>query len=363
MRKTLLLLCLFTLISCKTTKKSNSELYVSGYISEDFNDPSNLFLGSKNDSVFILDFEGYVYNKHKLPKSKKDTIIKDDEKVVLLKTEEFAKYEIFKNNKLNFEGYFFKFKEEKNKSANDFLKTVKDKTFVTEIQKTSSSPNTDLEIYKYLKFNDDGNVSITYNYYYDKELIHSEIETHQFRNGQINESLFLQILNSDKYPNRIYEIIKLKNNEFTLVHYAETKTIYEDYKKIEPSVIKSKPYQICNDRRPKEYFNYDPDLRHQKGNKYLLKTLSENAPLTKGNGYITIHFTINCNYDIGRFGLEQMNMNYESTTFDTALIKHLITKISEIKDWNSNKEKNNGYDIHYFLMFKIENGKIIDLCP
>lgn len=92
-----------------------------------------------------------------------------------------------------------------------------------------------------------------------------------------------------------------------------------------------------------------------------MQLLAKDAPLTKGNGYITIHFTINCNYEIGRFGLEQMDMNYDAAKYDKELIKHLITKIAEIKNWNSKRNFEN--DIHYFLMFKIENGKIIDLCP
>jgi len=361
MRKILLLFSLFALISCKTTKKSNSEIYVSGYKSENMNIPSNLFLGFKNDSVFLIDYHTNGYDKYKQPKSKTDTIINGDEKIVVLKTDSLAKYEIYKNDVKYLENHFFKFKEEKNKTANDFLNKVKNKTFVTEIKKTPSSPNSDLEIRKYLKFENDNNVTINYDYYYENELMYSEFETQKFKILQINESLFLQILNSEIFPNRLYEIIKLKNNEFTLVHYAETKTIYDEYEMVHPNVEKSKAYQTCTDFRPDEYFNFGPDIRYKKGNKHLMQMLAKDTPLTKGNGYITIHFTINCNYEIGRFGVEQMDMNYDAAKYDKELIKHLITKIAEIKDWNSKRNLEN--DIHSFFMFKIENGKIIDLCP
>ena len=362
MKKILLLFSLFALIGCKTTKKSNSELYVSGYTSEDFNVPSEVFLGFKNDSVYLINKDNNASLGFKTPKSKTDTVTFDNNKLIIQKSKSNAKFEHYKDNKLAFQAFFFNVKEERNIDSLEFIKKVNHKTFQSKIEKTPSSPNSDLKILKQLKFNNN-EITVRFDYYFDESLMYSEFETHKYEIKKIKKSLFLQILKSDNFSNRIYEIVKLKNNEFTLVHYAETKTIYEDFKKVEPSIIKSKPYQICNDRRPYEYFSYDPDLRHQKGNKYLLKTLGKDAPLTKGNGYINIHFIINCNYEIGRFGLEQMDMNYNAATFDTALIKHLITKISEIKDWNSNKEKNNGNDIHYFLMFKIENGKIIDLCP
>jgi len=56
-----------------------------------------------------------------------------------------------------------------------------------------------------------------------------------------------------------------------------------------------------------------------------------------------------------------MDMNYNATKFDKELIKHLINEISKINDWNSRRKSE--VDAHSFLMFKIENGKIIDLCP
>lgn len=226
MRKILLLFSLFALISCKTTNKNNSELYVSGYFSEDFNVPNEVFLGFKNDSVYLFNKDSNALLGFKTPKSKTDTVTFDNNKLIIQKSKSNAKFEHYKDNKLNFQAFFFNVKEERDRDSLEFIKKVNHKTFQAEIEKTPSSPNSDFKIFKQLNFNNN-EIKITYDYYYDNELMYSEFETHKFEIKKIKQSLFLQILNSETYPNRIYEIIKLKNNQFTLVHYAETKTIYD----------------------------------------------------------------------------------------------------------------------------------------
>jgi len=228
MRKIFLLFGLFVLIGCKTSKKNNSEIYVSGYSTEDFNIPSKYFLGFKNDSVYLIDNNGLGLLGFKTPKNKTDSIVWGNNKMTILKTKSNAKFQHFLDDNLQFEAFFFHVKEEKNKDSLEFLKNVNHKTFQTEIKKVPSSPNSDLIIVKQLSF-DNKEVTIMYAYYLENDLMYSEFETHKYEIKKNKQSLFLQILNSETYPNRIYEIIKLKNKQFTLVHYAETKTIYEKY--------------------------------------------------------------------------------------------------------------------------------------
>ena len=89
MKKILLLLSLLAIISCKTTKKNNSELYVSGYRSEDFNVPTELFLGFINDSVYLINKESEILYGFKSPKSKNDTITFDNNKFIIQKSKVF----------------------------------------------------------------------------------------------------------------------------------------------------------------------------------------------------------------------------------------------------------------------------------
>src|SRR5690606_25105522 len=107
---------------------------------------------------------------------------------------------------------------------------------------------------------------------------------------------------------RNYQLIEINDESFTLNYYAENEKISEKYKLTnkynEP--FNACVYKMCFEKRPHEYYNYTPDISYLHGNNALLKRLNKNAPLTKGNGYITIHFAINCEGKVGRFGLEQI---------------------------------------------------------
>lgn len=118
---------------------------------------------------------------------------------------------------------------------------------------------------------------------------------------------------------------------------------------------------MCLDSRPYEYYNFEPDIKYMHGNNALLKRLIKGAPSTKGNGFITIHFAINCEGKVGRFGLEQMDTNYQSASYDSKLIKHLIQEISKITEWELPEKIQT--DTHRFLMFKVTNGKITEVWP
>ena len=97
-----------------------------------------------------------------------------------------------------------------------------------------------------------------------------------------------------------------------------------------------------------------------------MNQIQKNAPESgSDNGYITVHFTINCHQNVGRFGLEQMNRKYQPAQFDAELIQYLVNFIAQLDEWeNADKIDSGMYrDVHAFYMFKIENGKITDICP
>ena len=94
--------------------------------------------------------------------------------------------------------------------------------------------------------------------------------------------------------------------------------------------------------------------------------MAQNAPtLSDENGYINVHFTINCEGKVGHIGLEQMDFKYQKTSFSYPLVNHIIGEVVKLREWPKIKPLDGMEykDVHAFLMFKIENGKINDLCP
>lgn len=362
MKKNLIYIILFTftLISCKSQQAAeDKELYVSGYMNEARNIPFKSFIYVHKDSVFMLNkdlqIEFSFSTNEIISNNFQQRCIKNGNKFSLIQT----------NTETGQITDFHYFKTQPNElSKVSFTEKFLNKTFSTEIPKTLSSPNSDFDIVKNVVFLKDS-VHIYYEYYYDDIKIYAEKKSQPVSYFEIDHRLFVSKDREDNFS-RFYQIIP-KGNDFELLSYGETLPVIEKYQTTTVNTDTSgyNTYATCLDSRPGEYY-FNNDVGYAKGNQYLLREIQKNAPESgSDNGYITVHFTINCHQDVGRFGLEQMDRKYSSTKFNPELVKHLVNYIAELNEWE-NVEQDNliGYqDIHSFYMFKIENGKITDICP
>lgn len=357
----LLLLASFALLSCVTQKSKDPKLYVSGYYMENYNIPINQFLEVESDSLRFI----YLNNETstgKKPANNKDTISTKNGMLVMQKRPQSLFLQSLKKDKTKeFDLTFFPVIETKKWDKNKIFNQLLGQTFETRIDRTLSSPNSDLDIKKTLTFSKDS-ILIAYHYFLDNQLMYAENEKIAYKLIEKNDYLFFEFDSSD-FPDykRINQIVALNKHSFTFNIYKDREATPEIYIKTESKQLPKKSFKPCRDSRPGEY--YHNHIKYAKGNNNLMNKIRENAPLTTGNGYITIHFTINCNKEIGRFGIEQMNTLYEPTTYNPELIKHLINEIALLKDWPDLKLDKYYQDIHAFLMFKIKDGKIIDVCP
>lgn len=360
MKKNLIYIILFTftLISCKSQQAAeDKELYVSGYYLEDYNIPYVNFIYLENDSITLLN-ENLKEEKQLAIKE----IIKEDIKTsFVINNNKISIIQQHLTNNQKSDYHYFKAQPDELSKAS-FTEKFLNKTFSAKIAKTLSSPNSDFDIVKSVVFQQDS-VHIYYEYYYDDIKIYAEKESQSISYIEIYHRLFVSV-NSETGISRAFQIVPTKNT-FELISYGENKANIEKYQPT--ATIDSTTYNnftTCSDARPAEY--YHKNIGQKKGNQYLLREIQKNAPESgSDNGYITIHFTINCHQNVGRFGLEQMNRKYSSTKFNPELVKHLVNYIAELNEWE-NVEQDNliGYqDIHSFYMFKIENGKITDICP
>lgn len=352
---------LLTLLGCATHQTNDPDLYVSGYYIENYNIPTNSFLEIKSDSLYIT-YTDNELSAIKKPVNNKDTISSKNGLLVIQKRQHSLFLQSLNENKTKVSDLtFFPVAKTKPLDKDKVFQKLYNNTFETQIDRTVSSPNSDLLIKKLFTFEQDS-LTIVYTYSYQEQLMYSEKEKIAYALIEKNNSLFLELDSSDA-PNfkRMNQIIAINKHSFTLNHYRDREIIPEKYVKTQPKQQPEKTFKPCRDSRPGEY--YFNNTNYAKGNVYLMNKIREKAPLTKGNGYITVHFTINCNKETGRFGVEQMNQFYEPTTYDPELIKYLINEISLLKDWPDLKLDYYYQDIHAFLMFKIRDGKIVDLCP
>lgn len=359
MVKTLVLfLSLFSATFCWAQTKTETELYVAGYRNEDFNTAYLGFIKKKNDSLYFLSNDESRYSALPSHSFEKDTLgiktklIVNDNKITLYYTSDEYKQD------------YHYFRVENAEFTIDQVREIKGKRYTAELDKVAMIPNRDLKIQREIYFLDSSNVEITYTYSLNNKILYSERETSNLEVFAPDNKVFFSFYNGElNLYNRLYQLTNLQKDKFSFVHYAETKKIVDVYtvNSAKNQEINSSNFKMCLDSRPYEYYNYETDIKYTHGNNALLKRLIKDAPSTKGNGFITIHFAINCEGKVGRFGLEQMDTKYQSASYDPQLIKHLIQEISKITEWNLPEKIQT--DTHRFLMFKVTNGKITEVWP
>lgn len=359
MIKTLVLfLSLFSTTFCWAQTKTETNLYVAGYRNEDFNTAYLQFIKKNNDSLYFFSNDESGYNAMSLHSFEKDTL---DLKIKLITTD--SKIALYYTSDEYKQDYHY-FKVENAEFTIDQVREIKGKRYTTELDKVAMIPNRDLKIQREIYFLDSSNVEITHTYTLNNTILFTEKEIKNIAFQLLDNKVFFSFYDGElNLNNRWYQLTNLQKDKFSFVHYAETKKIVDVYtlNSAKNSEINTSNFKMCWDNRPKEYYNFDPEISYTHGNNALLKRLIKDTPTTKGNGFITIHFAINCERKVGRFGLEQMDTKYQSASYDPKLIKHLITKISKIIEWNLPEKIQT--DTHRFLMFKVTNGKITEVWP
>jgi len=359
MIKTLVLF--FSILSatfCLAQTKTENGLYVAGYRNEDFNTAYLEFIKKKKDSLYFFSNDESRYNTMPSHSFEKDTLdIKTklsvtDNKIALYYTSDEYKQD------------YHYFKVENDEFTIDQVREIKGKRYTAELDKAAMIPNRDLKIQREIYFLDSSNVEITYTYTLNNTILFTEKEIKNIAFQLVDNKAFFSFYDGElNLNNRWYQLTNLQKDKFSFVHYAETKKIVDLYtvNSDKNQEINSSNFKMCWDHRPYEYYNYEPDIKYTHGNNALLNRLIKDAPKTKGNGFITIHFAINCEGKVGRFGLEQMDTEYKSASYNPELIKYLIQEISKITEWNLPEKIQT--DTHRFFMFKVTNGKITEEWP
>lgn len=379
-------LCICLFLSCDSKEpKVSTQLLVGTYRISDQRLPFPYFIEESLDSLRVSDIENNVLAKASgklLSIQNQDTFdidsfefvvqYKNDNKWYLQDLNDPTRFPrhsngaIMSKNAARFiqpRQYTFK---ENEATVLDILKTK-----IWTYWDKGKNPNTDLRIKNQITFEND-HAAWLKSYYYQDRIVFSEKEILPHSILKKKGMMFLSFTDKSELEHRsILQILELSTNQLIFRNFDERefKDIrlkgekkHEDYKsKLEAT----EEFMMCFPGHQGEYYYVD-EVTHNKGNEYIMREFRRDAPIGEGDGYIIMHFTVNCKSQTGNFGLIQMDDDFEVRKFDYVLVAHLLQKTKKLRDWPSSVSEYTHiyyHDVHAFLMVKIRDGKIVDLCP
>lgn len=342
-----------------------TDIYISAVKHFSTQEPFHEILVQKQDTLYRYDLwkksKSFVETNYEEIKAQNTLKFSDNREMT--KVENLTSYDNFYINKDTTHFLtFIKTESGQNLTTKSFLKLVSDKYFTSHISK-NKTPNTSLDIKETLLFSKD---SITYywDYTYQHEIIYQEKEQVKLNWFEVEDQLFAFPSNEDN-PYPIMQIFKTKDNKIEIRDFINFEMQSHTYTKDEsfnPNNYKN--YNLCRNDFQKIYY-VGEEVRYNKGLEYLVKHLRKNAPRANNEGFINIHFTINCKGEVGRLGLELLNRDYQPTSFKPELIKHITDQVTQLRSWdNYNIDPYyDSKDVKAFFLIKIDNHKIADVCP
>ena len=134
------------------------------------------------------------------------------------------------------------------------------------------------------------------------------------------------------------------------------------------STLDNPKFKTCNgDENAFQYFNTGEGLRY-KGEKTALvsKIYNSYRPVKNSenqSGYFRIRFMVNCNGETGRFRILSSDFDYQDKRFDEAITKQLLSIVKSLDGWQIMTKNEKSLDYYQYLIFKLENGRIIEILP
>lgn len=116
-----------------------------------------------------------------------------------------------------------------------------------------------------------------------------------------------------------------------------------------------------------DYYNGDPPAGVIGGKPVIWDLLDKYLDPSKiqgQSGYMTFRFVVNCNGEVGRFMIEETDLDFNQTTFSQSSKDHLYEIMRKIDNFQSTKLKyKENVDAYVYITFKMRDGKIIELLP
>jgi len=125
-------------------------------------------------------------------------------------------------------------------------------------------------------------------------------------------------------------------------------------------------FELCNeDSKVYQYFNDGNGLEYEGEKIAIIDSFqSQYQESQKGeSGYIRIRFIVNCNGETGRFRILGMDEDYELRHFHKSISNALLKITKSLNNWKPKLINNQPIDYYQHLIFKIKDGKILEILP
>lgn len=130
--------------------------------------------------------------------------------------------------------------------------------------------------------------------------------------------------------------------------------------------IDSEAFQICGSESDvQQYFHFSKGLFYKGEKKTLRDTfLKQYNPINVDeSGWIRIRFIVNCKGESGRFRLIMSDLDYKERSFDSRITDQLMQISKSLEGWEIQSKDGQARDFYQYLIFKISNGKLIEILP
>lgn len=149
-----------------------------------------------------------------------------------------------------------------------------------------------------------------------------------------------------------------------LARHGRKRIGYIDPKEV---IDQNTAFTLCDDQRKiVDYYNGSPRVEFAEKKRVMLNILFskiDSEKLFNESGFLTFRFVVNCRGEAGWFITEQADLNYQEKQFAKETVDHLYKLIAELKTWSPCVINQEPRDAYFYITFRMENGKILDILP
>lgn len=129
--------------------------------------------------------------------------------------------------------------------------------------------------------------------------------------------------------------------------------------------VDSPTFTICNEDHVPQYFNFSKGMQYLGEKPALVAEVNRRYKPVNVNqsGLVRIRFVVNCKGKTGRFRMQAMDWDYQPHEFDSQITDQLLTITKSLSGWEKLTNNTNPKDYYQYLIFKIDNGALIEILP
>ncbi len=149
--------------------------------------------------------------------------------------------------------------------------------------------------------------------------------------------------------------------------YVVDKERYTHYIGYLPYTVTSSEFKICDEERIVGWFASAATYVtiYRGGKTQFKKFIRKNYKKVNetDNGFLNLRFIINCEGEVGRMEVNELDDNYEKTKLSPEFVQQMIALSSRNSNWAVPKFDSEKRDSYMYLIYKIKNGEITEILP